>query len=298
MKNTIHIVAATDNHYAILLAALIKSIEVNHTTQEPIKFIVIDDGVSSKNKEKINKSYNSALISVEWVKSKNAIPNGIKLPLDKTSFPLTAYLRIFAPYVVPEDAEKIIYLDVDTILLADISAFFNIDLKGHLFGAIQDVQKVVSCSWAGIPNYKELGIHPDTLYFNSGVLLIDAPRWRKEKVAEKVMKALHDNEKYVNYADQYGLNVVLYDQWLQIDPRWNNFAFEEIENPKLVHFLDVKPIFSNYASLEKHKTLFYEYLRETPYKDFKPISGNRRFIKKMTTKYKKKFLRLFQSSKG
>lgn len=296
MVTTINIVVATDNHYAVLLAALIKSVEINHKTEEPIKFIVIDDGVSLANKEKINHSAHSDLISIEWVKSKNAIPEGIKLPLDSTSFPLTAYLRIFAPYVVPGDAVKIIYLDVDVILMTDISDFLKIDLEGHLFGAIQDVQETVSCSWAGIPNYKELGIHPDTKYFNSGVLLIDAPRWRNENVAERVIKALHDNEKYVNYADQYGLNVVLYDQWLQIAPDWNNFAFQEIENPKIIHFLDVKPIFNTYASSERYKELFYEYLSQTPFSNFKIISGKRRFIKKMATKYKKKFFRLFSFS--
>ncbi|HEX7757694.1 MAG TPA: glycosyltransferase family 8 protein [Niabella sp.] len=292
MDKTIHIVAATDNHYAVLLAALLKSVEINHKTPERIHFTVIDDGVSAKNKEKIRQSVHSDKIILSWVPSKKSIPAGITLPLDKTGFPLTAYLRIFAPYVVPEEAEKIIYLDVDTLVQADISDLLNIDLQHYLFGAILDVQETVSCSWAGIPNYKELGIPADTKYFNSGVLLINAQRWRKEQVAQRVMKALHENREYVNYADQYGLNVVLYNQWLEIDPEWNNFAFKEIENPKIIHFLDIKPIFTTYKSSPKYRELFFSYLNQTPFKNFKLRNGNKRFLKKVHTKLKKALLKI------
>ncbi|MCH5685125.1 hypothetical protein LWM68_13245 [Niabella sp. W65] len=56
MNETIYIVAATDNHYAILLAALIKSVEINHKTPEKIVFTVIDDGISTANRDKIAQS--------------------------------------------------------------------------------------------------------------------------------------------------------------------------------------------------------------------------------------------------
>lgn len=292
MENIIHIIAATDNHYSVLLAALIKSVEQNHKTSEHICFTIIDDGVSNTNKNKITSSVNSDTISVKWVKSKDAVPEGIKLPLDKTSFPLTAYLRIFAPYVIPEESERAIYLDVDTIVLGEISDLWKLDLKGNLFGAIQDVQETVSCSWAGIPNYKELGIPPETKYFNSGVLLFDAPRWRRDQIAHKVMQVLHDNREYVNYADQYGLNAALYNQWLEIDPLWNNFAFKETEGAHLIHFLDIKPIFTTYQSSKKYQELFFHYLNQTPFKGFKIINGNRRTFKKIHTRFKKILLKL------
>jgi lipopolysaccharide biosynthesis glycosyltransferase len=47
-NNTISIVVASDNHYAILIAALLKSIDLNHKTDEHIDFHIIDDGISAK----------------------------------------------------------------------------------------------------------------------------------------------------------------------------------------------------------------------------------------------------------
>lgn len=46
----ISIVLASDNYYAILIAAMIKSIEVNHKTDEPIDFYILDDNISARNK--------------------------------------------------------------------------------------------------------------------------------------------------------------------------------------------------------------------------------------------------------
>ncbi|ULT39543.1 glycosyltransferase family 8 protein [Niabella defluvii] len=289
MNETIYIVAATDNHYAILLAALIKSVEINHKTPEKIVFTVIDDGISTANRDKIAQSVQGGLVGINWIKSKDLIPENVQLPLDNSAFPLTTYLRIFSPHALPE-ASKVIYLDVDTIVMEDISKLWHTDLGGHLFAAVQDVQETVSCSWAGIPNYKELNIPADTKYFNAGILLINAKRWREEQIAGKVIQFLHENRKYINYADQYGLNGLLYNQWLELDPLWNWFAFKEHERPNIIHFLDIKPIFKNYKSQPLFQKYFFDYLNQTPFKGTKLIAGNRRIFKKIRTRIKKAML--------
>lgn len=291
MIEPISIVLASDNHYAVLIAALIKSIEHNHKTSERLDFYIIDDGVSAKNRKKIQDSIDPAITRLIWRESATIIPPAIQLPADSTSFPFTAYLRIFAPYVVPEQLTKVLYLDVDMLVLEDISTLWHIDLAGKLFAAVQDIQKVVSCSWGGIPNYKELGMDADTKYFNSGLLLIDAKKWRDADITNQVISCLHEHLQFVNYADQYGLNVVLVDQWLELDPCWNWFATFEHERPYIIHFLDIKPIFKNYKSNKAFQLLFYKYLNLTEWKNYKPISGNNRVVRKVYNKLKKMSMR-------
>lgn len=46
----ISIVVASDNHYAVMIAALIKSVEINHISNELLSFTIIDDGISKTNK--------------------------------------------------------------------------------------------------------------------------------------------------------------------------------------------------------------------------------------------------------
>lgn len=294
MKDTITIVIATDNHYVILVAALLKSIEANHKTGEKLDFYIIDDGISSVNRKRLLATINPATTSIQWRKTSEVVPPEVKIPVDYSAFPITTYLRLFSPYIVPADAERMIYLDADTIVTEDISKLWHTNIGDKLFGAVIDVGEVVSVEWGGIPNYKQLGIPPETKYFNAGLMLIDTKKWRDADITNKVMKALHDNIKFVNYADQYGLNVVLYNQWHELDRRWNTFAFKEVKDPYMIHYLDIKPIFKTYKSNPVYKDEFYKYLRQTPWKKHTPVSDYRRLARKAYNRLKKKAFNLFK----
>lgn len=291
-KDTISIIVASDNHYAILMVALLKSLDLNHKTHEHIDFHIIDDGISADFRGKLESIVDPARITLKWFKSKEIVPSGISIPVDSSAFPLTVYMRVFSPYVVGEDVEKLIYLDVDTLLQDDISKLWNTDLGDYTIAAAQDVGKTVDCSWGGIANYKDLGLTADTKYFNSGVLVINPKKWRQENITIEVMSALSKYKQYVQLADQYGLNVVFANKWLELDPKWNWFAFQENNNPSLIHFLDIKPIFTTYNSQEIYKKQFFEYLAMTPWKGFKEISGKKRFLRKLFNKLKKTFLKI------
>lgn len=291
-QDNISIVVASDNHYAILLAALIKSIEENHKTGEKIDFYILDDGILPKNKEKLQSTINPAITTLYWYKTSTIVPKDITIPIDHTAIPFTTYYRLFAAHVVPVEVKRVIYLDADMVSIEDISKLWYTDIEGKLFAAVQDWQLTVSCSWGGIPNYKQLGIHPDTKYFNAGLMVMDTDKWREQDVTKRIIKFMHENINFINFADQYGLNAVLYDQWFVLDPSWNWFAQFENKNPFIIHFLDIKPIFKTYRSKPEFREEFYKYLRMTPWKDYKPVSHYKRLFKKIVTKLKKESLRL------
>lgn len=291
-QNNISIVVASDNHYALLIVALLKSIDVNHKTEEHIDFHIIDDGIAPSFREKLESIVDPSRITIKWFKSKEIIPDHIKIPIDSSAYPLTVYMRIFSPYVVDEQVKKLIYLDVDTIVQDDISKLWNTSLNGYVIGAAQDVSKTVDCEWAGIANYRDLGLAPDTKYFNSGVLIIDADRWRAEDISNKVITTLSKYKEYVRLPDQYALNVVFAKNWLELDPKWNWFAFKENVGSYLIHFLDIKPIFRTYNSQEVYKDEFFKYLAMTPWKNFKPINGNQRVARKIYNKIKNTLMKI------
>ena len=291
-QQNISIVVASDNFFAIMIAALLKSIDENHITGEHINFYIIDDGISTKYKKLLNSIANPSRITLKWFKSKEIIPAGIVIPADSSSFPLTVFLRIFAPYIIDQDAERMIYIDVDTIVQDDISTLWNMPLGNYTIGAVQDYSGTIDCKWAGIPNYKQLGLAGNSKYFNSGVLLINPKKWRAEKITDKVIEVLVKYKEFVVMPDQYGLNVVFANNWLEINPKWNWFANKDDEKPSLIHFVEIKPIFTSYKFKDSYKKEFYRYLSMTPWKNFKPISENRRLVRKIYNKIKKKILSL------
>jgi len=289
-QNKISIVVASDNFFAIMIAALLKSIDIHHTTDEHIDFYIIDDGISPRFKEQLASIADPSRITLKWYKTKEIIPAGIVIPADGSSFPLTVFLRIFAPYMIEQDADRLIYIDVDTIVQDDISKLWNMPLGDHIIGAVQDYSETIDCKWAGIPNYKALGLAGDSKYFNSGVLLINPKKWRAENITNQVIDTLIKYKEFVVMPDQYGLNVVFANKWLELDPKWNWFANKEDEKPSLIHFVEIKPIFESYKFNESYKQEFFKYLSMTPWKNFKPISENRRLVRKFYNKVKKKIL--------
>lgn len=271
-----------------MLAALLKSIEINHSSAEKIDYYLVGDEVSEKNKQKLDESIDKDLISIQWLKMSEITPKGLKLPLDYSSFPLNIYIRLFIPYFIPVHIEKVIYLDVDMIVLEDISKLWNTILGDKVIAGVTDRSGVVSNEWLGIKNYKELGISPDTKYYNSGLLLINPKQWRKLNITGKIISCIQDNIKFADFPDQYGLNVVFADQWLELDPRWNCQAMLAAENPFIIHFTGRKPIYRSYDYNLSYKDQFYKYLRQTGWNNYKPLGEYRRLLKKIYNKFEKK----------
>ncbi len=287
MASPINIVMASDNRYAILMGVSIKSIELNHKGPEKIHFYLINDHITPENRKKVEQCVTSDKLVIHWLNIGDIISPEIQFPAENSAFPVTAYLRLLAAYIVPKDASKLIYLDVDTIVRTDISILWHTDIEGHVIGAVQDICKTVGCEWAGIPNYRELGLDGTAKYFNSGVMIIDVERWKQEDLTNRVFKDLNNNIEHINFADQYGLNVTLYKQWFEIDPRWNCYSVFTMPDPFLIHFLDIKPIFKSYRGNKAYGLLFQEYLEATPWKGFKLKGHYVRLFHKAQTKIKK-----------
>jgi lipopolysaccharide biosynthesis glycosyltransferase len=280
--NTITVVVVSDDHYFILLGALIKSIEQNLNTHTCLDLWVVEENVSSQNKKKLTASIDPAITTVHWKSVKEAIPAGTKLPADHSSFPLNVYSRLFIPDFVPQDVEKVLYLDADMVVLRDITELWDTQIGDNYIAAVMDprVQQYDN-DWGGIFNYKELGFPGNTKYFNTGMMLLNIPKWRKDKVAEKVLQCIHDNIKYVNYPDQYGLNIVFANKWKEIDSRWNHFSTIDADLPYLIHFVQRKPIYKSYNYNAGYQELFYKYLKMSAWKNAKPIGESARYVKKI-----------------
>jgi len=283
------IVVASDNHYIILLAALIKSIEDNIRKGQQINIYIIEDAVSDSSKRKLQRSINANITTLHWQKMDEVIPKGMQLPLDRSSYPLNIYMRLFIPYFIPQEIESVLYLDVDMIVLGDVTSIFENNMTDKVVAAVLDPRIITfDNSWGGVMNYEALGLPGTTRYFNTGLLLMNLKKWREQNVTEKIIQCIDNNKKFANYPDQYGLNVVLANKWLELNPLWNHFStIDTTEKPLLIHFVERKPIYQSYNYSEEFKKIFYQYLNQTEWKNFKPIGESKRYIKKLKNIFNK-----------
>lgn len=126
---------------------------------------------------------------------------------------------LFTPDVVHEKWDKAIYLDSDLLVESSLSHLWNKSFDEAAVLAVQDyVAPFVSM---GLGNYDDLGFSPETPYFNTGVLVLNLQRWRREGIRNNAFTNLREYKNYVTCADQDCLNMTLADDWQPLDLRWN-----------------------------------------------------------------------------
>ncbi len=150
------------------------------------------------------------------------------------------YKRLLLPSL-DAGGSLLLYFDVDTIVLRDLTRLWQTALGPHPVGACVD-----SLETAGraIPNCDELQIPRSAPYFNSGVMLIDGSAWQAFGVTEKVLAVCRRNAAHLlaegrwPQHDQYGLNVALAARWRPLAAHWNHFSFlPPTQDTAVIHYL-------------------------------------------------------------
>lgn len=128
----------------------------------------------------------------------------IVLPLkdDKITGHITkeAYFRLYAPFFLPDDMERILYLDCDIICTGDISEFYNIDF---------DENVLVGCKNTDLDNslyIERLQLPSDFIYINSGVLLFNLEEYRKCTSIDSLNRFICENALILDFQDQDVIN--------------------------------------------------------------------------------------------
>lgn len=277
----ISVVLVCDDYYVVLMAALLKSIELNHKSQSFVSIYIVDDQISSANRQKLEQSLSLEKMQLVWLKMNEIIPEGISLPIVNNSYPINTYVRLLIPYFMPKEIDKVIFMDVDMIMLDDISNLWEIDPGESVIAAASDtIGPIKKTIGNGIENYKELGLDPEEKYFNAGLQVINLKKWLEQDITNKTISAINKNKRYATLGDQYGLNIALIGNWMEIDRLWNCFSVNTDKHPKLIHYFHRKPIYKSYSY--NYREEFYHYLELTSWKGFKPIGKGSIYIKKIT----------------
>jgi lipopolysaccharide biosynthesis glycosyltransferase len=115
------------------------------------------------------------------------------------------------------EADSFLYLDSDTIVQTDIEPLLALPAGDWLIaGAADGVDKV----WLDMER-RRLGLDALEPVLNSGVAIVNAEAWRRDKVLDRLL-AWHDaNTTRIELADQDLVNAVLAGRKLVLDEQWN-----------------------------------------------------------------------------
>jgi lipopolysaccharide biosynthesis glycosyltransferase len=204
---------------------------------------------------------------------------GIKLPV-RAHYSVDIYTRLWVADFFPATVSKVLYLDSDMVVTGDIGGLWRAELGEAVLGAVT-IPGSTRCAPLGIP--EKFG------YFNSGVLLIDLARWRREDVLERLIAYLTANYDKIVDPDQDMLNACLYDRRLPLPYIYNaispffldyhplGIGADELAavraNARIVHFNGASKPWS-YLCRHPRRAEYSRQLANTEWRDDEPEDRN------------------------
>lgn len=214
------VVFAADENVVLGLYVSIYSVLCNICNERDYYVIIVDGGIGSKSTKRIQElfqSYDNARVSF-----KEAPTHRLSHLEDPRYISRSSYLALLIPEVINTQIEKFIYLDSDVLVEDDIRKLYDNEMEDNTVLAVQEYVST-TMSYAsrttGLPS--TINCNPEDPYFNSGVLLVNAQRWRDDEITKR---AINFRSRYMDTltgGDQDPLNGVLYDKWGLLNPRWN-----------------------------------------------------------------------------
>ena len=226
-----NILLTINKKYVKLVNILLNSIQLsNKDTKFDIYILHRELDIEDKNIIEsgldLNK-FNIKMIKIDEEEVKN-------FPQYQKRYPKEIYFRLFATKYLPENLDKILYLDSDTLVINKLDELYNMDFEGNFYIATTHVKKILRKI-----NEVRLRIDDDVPYINTGVLLINLKELRKIDVQKEVCEFVENNSKKLMLPDQ-DIITALYGEKIKIvdalkynlgDRDLNIYNLNHIKNP-------------------------------------------------------------------
>lgn len=267
--SNIPIFLSSDDNYAPFVATTIASICDN--TKSFCEFYVLDGGIREENKGKLCELKNQFdNFSIEFIKiNVEKEFRNIEYVNAEKRITLSTYNRFLIPKIKPE-LKKVLYLDVDIVVLGDIEELFDEPLDEYSLGAVWNSSR----KNFNTDTKELLELSPDYKYFNAGVLLVNSKKWREQDV---IMQIFNLEKKYrgkILHADETLLNKLFDNDYKILPLKYNYLDFDTFNNKQgcvvIRHFAtnvkpwDIHPELVTTGLMDNYQD-FWRYASKTPF---------------------------------
>ena len=275
-SDKINIVACLDKGFVMPTGVMVYSACVNTPNVDTDFHFVIDESVTDEDKKSIDDTIGQFQGKHSFYYNVSDHLLNITKFVCKSGLPLITYYRLFLTEILPNDIEKVLYLDGDCIVRHSLQPLCDIDLSDYAVGSVFDMYD------GDIEFYNRLRYAPEKGYFNAGVLLINLDYWRRHDVINDFIDYLNTYPERIMLEDQDVLNVVFQDKKLAIPikynfqmnflnkiPKWYYWKYEEEltkaqKDPVIVHFAGFyKPWDKRIRHPHPFDSTFYKYQDQT-----------------------------------
>ena len=259
-QTPIRVCLACDNKFTIHCAQVISSVISNHKSEENLEFYSLNSSISDENLKRLKKMEKNDSVKIFPIKVEASKFKNCPVPEDMY-YSLEAYYRLAIPELL-FGVEKVIYLDCDVTVLGDIAELWAVDVSGMYAAACKEFSPVSHMS----------RFMDETLYFNSGVMVINCKKWREENIFLKSMEFVNQNAEHIIYVEQDVLNALLSERIFHLKKCWNfeympfNTGVKDLsdEQIKLIHYVSRWKPWNKFGHI--YAGIYFKYLAKTPWK--------------------------------
>jgi lipopolysaccharide biosynthesis glycosyltransferase len=271
------VACAADGHYALPLAVMLSSAGFHAGPGTSVEAYVLDDGLGGEDRAKVAASLPEQ-VRLHWRRPPSGLP-GVPVWGRMSG---TTYHKLTLAEWLPAELDRVLWLDCDLLVLADLSRLWRIPQKGCVTLAAQDLRVPLVSARFGVAAWRELGLPAGAKYFNAGVMVIDLARWREREVGRRSLEYVRAHADRIYFWDQEALNAVLAGAWSELEPHWNwhpaldhlpgrraDARAREPAAPRIVHFSgNLKPW--EFAGRGPHWKLYERYVDRTEWAGRRP----------------------------
>ena len=268
----IHVAIGFDEGYLTPAYVLLTSIFQNNPTNE-IQIHTLAPEVRPAAQARLRDFVQQQGGALHFYELSKDVTQGFPVP-DKSEAWLTlaAYYRLFFSRLLPAAIDKLLYIDIDTLVVGNLLDIYQPDMGNEAIGAVTEAE---------MPLRPDLGLSRHDEYFNSGVLLINLSAWKTQRITERALEVIKMYPERMEYCDQDALNMVCKGQWYRMNIRFNLMkayiphdlmrqAHQQFLADKvIIHFNGrIKPWYR--ICENKLRYLYVYYLRQSPQAHTKP----------------------------
>ena len=271
MRPRINVATALNSHYMRYTYVMLTSLFVNQTEADIHVFLLHSD-LSESEQECLQSLALSYGNTIHY------------LPISRESFPaelpttqqwsLETYYRLLLLDILPEEIDRLLYMDVDMIVNQSIVELYQTDFEGACFCACRDMTVNFPMSDVRDEIFKEQ-IAAGFTYFNAGLMLWNVAALRGKysfkdymdlagKLEYKMLAPDQDLMNYMHWKQIKFVDEYRYDLFSK-KAYYDGFRYEQVKKETtIIHYAGMKPWEGQYVHYDIEK-LWWDYAKQTPF---------------------------------
>lgn len=266
-ENNVPVAIATNDYYAPYISALLLSIMEHSSEKNNYDILILSHDIKDGNKKKLLGMLRGRKNFSLRFADPASLLDGYEF-YTRWHFTVETYYRLVLPELLPL-YDKILYIDVDMIAVADLAELYCVDIDGggYLLAAARDPD--MAGHYNGFqPDKKaymdkELALEDPYQYFQAGTLVMNLKEFRKTFTTKEILDVAAS--KQWQLLDQDILNKMCKNRVKTLDMSWNLLYDHMGMRMKEIIRLAPEWLYREYIEARKHPKIIHYAGPEKPW---------------------------------